>query len=276
MEHYLSADFSLNLKVEGGAFFNSIAIIRVRNEELILEDTLAHLSLFVDAIVALDDSSTDSTPTILRESPHVIAIITNRNWLPEVQARLEAETSHRQMLLEVCRKHVSSNWIMCVDADERFEGNIRELFAEDLAKAPDYVRVSLFDAYMTPFDFRGLSQGQKLLGARKYFGVERRDIVMIFRNVSHFNFIGLDSREPAVSGRGVVMYKCQHYGKSISRKQWDDTCRYYINHFPWDPYGKKWSARIGKSVHLRSDFGTRLEPWSNKLFDRAVIIHPPR
>lgn len=274
MAQSFGTDFSLNLKVEEGSFFNSIAIIRVRNEELILNDTLEHLSQFVDAIVALDDASTDSTPLILKESPHVVGVITNRNWLPDVQARLEAETSHRQMLLDVCRKEVNSNWIMCVDADERFQGDIRGFFAEDLATAPDYVRISLFDAYLTPFDFRAISDGQKLLSSRKYFGVERRDIVMIFRNVDNFNFIGLDSREPTVSGQGLVNFHCQHYGKSISRRQWDETCRYYVNHFPWDPYGQKWSARIGKSIHTKSDFGTRLRPWGNQLFDHAVVIHP--
>lgn len=57
--------------------FKIICILRVRNEELILNDTLEHLSQFCDGIVAFDDASVDNTFCILKSHEKVIAIIKN-------------------------------------------------------------------------------------------------------------------------------------------------------------------------------------------------------
>ena len=46
-----------------------IGITRVRNESLILRDTLDHISNYVDAIIAYDDASTDQTLDILINHP---------------------------------------------------------------------------------------------------------------------------------------------------------------------------------------------------------------
>jgi hypothetical protein len=48
-----------------------IGITRVRNEALILQDTLDYVGKNVDAIVAYDDASTDRTLEILGEHPKV-------------------------------------------------------------------------------------------------------------------------------------------------------------------------------------------------------------
>ena len=48
-----------------------IGITRVRNEALILRDTLDYVGRNVDAIVAYDDASTDRTLEILGEHPKV-------------------------------------------------------------------------------------------------------------------------------------------------------------------------------------------------------------
>ena len=46
-----------------------IEITRVRNEALILRDTLDYVDKHVDAIIAYDDASTDRTLEILRRTP---------------------------------------------------------------------------------------------------------------------------------------------------------------------------------------------------------------
>lgn len=253
---------------------NSVAILRVRNEELILEDTLRHLSRLVDGIILLDDASTDSTFSIAAQHRSVVAIVRNHRWLPGSAARLEAETHHRQLLLDVARQVADPNWIMCADADERYIGPIKEFFDSDYESAPDYVRISLFDSYLTPRDSRAIKKGQALLGSRRFFGPERRDILMIFKNKPQINFTGLDAREPDTFGEGMVLFSCQHFGKSISTEQWEQTCSYYVDHFPWDSYGQKWASRRGKSIHRKSDFNRSLYKWGQKLFTNAVVIHP--
>jgi hypothetical protein len=164
---------------------------------------------------------------------------------------------------------------MCCDADERYFGAIREFFNLKIDGKPNALRVQLFDAYITEKDQHQLKKGEKLRNFRKYFGPERRDIIMIFKNTPEVRFEGLDAREPMVAGEVKTMFYCQHYGKAISIAQHEATCDYYINHFPWDTYGQKWMSRKGKAVHHESDFNTKLYKWGPKLFRNAIQIHPP-
>jgi len=57
-----------------------VATTRVRNEALILPDTLDYLAGHVDAIVAYDDASDDETVDILRRHPKVALIVANQSW----------------------------------------------------------------------------------------------------------------------------------------------------------------------------------------------------
>src|SRR6266702_4557685 len=77
-----------------------IGITRVRNEALILGDTLDFVGQHVDAIVAYDDASTDRTLELLRSHPKVALILANGVWETDVKARRTAEHRHRQLLLQ--------------------------------------------------------------------------------------------------------------------------------------------------------------------------------
>lgn len=248
-----------------------IVLLRIRNEELLLEDTLNHISSFADFIVVYDDASTDQTREILKAHSKVSFIIENNTWLTDVESRLLSETRHRGLLLQEARKRWDFNWCMCCDADERYEGNIREFVTDvNYESKPDGVKISLFDAYMTAFDCEPYRKGQALLGFRSYFGPECRNILMLWKNNINVSFLGLDSREPSVSGNIDIKFKCQHYGKSLSIKHWEDTCEYYVNHFPYDTYGKKWESRKGKAIHDISDFDRPLYEWGNVLFANKI------
>jgi glycosyltransferase involved in cell wall biosynthesis len=254
-----------------------IAILRVRNEELILVDTLDHLATICDGIICYDDASTDRTFEILCEHENVLAVIKNNNWLPTPTDRIYRETQDRSELLQLAAEY-EPEWIFCVDADERFLGNIRDFIHSDRSQNINTIRIQLFDAYITPRDKESFSQGQQLLNYRKFFGVERRDILMLWRNRSDIVFQGLDSREPTVlhpsNQATIVKFYCQHYGKSLSVQQWEDTCDYYANHFPFEEYGRKWLERKGKAIHTLSDFNTELQLWGEQLFQQSKIIHP--
>ena len=143
-------------------------------------------------------------------------------------------------------------------------------------KSVDVIRVPLYDAYMTPNDSNAIKKGTSLVNFRQYFGPERCDIAMIWRNISDIAFSGLDRREPLVNDhhRTCVALSCQHYGKALSEQHWEDTCSYYIDHFPWNSYGSKWNDRRGKAVHTKSDFGAELAKWGEDLFNKSVIIYP--
>lgn len=250
-----------------------VGITRVRNESLILRDTLDHLGTQVDAIVAYDDASTDETLEILQNHPKVAIVIANSRWEGDVAARPSTETRDRELALQVARSRLNFEWALCFDADERLVGNIREFLGSPSAAQCDGIRVQLFDAYMTPDDHAPFMPGQSLLGSRKFFGPERRDILMLWRNSPRVHFEGQIAREPTGIDRIVTDFHCQHYGKAISLAQWEETCDYYIKYFPFETYGQKWLARKGQAIHTQSDFSRPLFEWGEVLFSNAVVIH---
>ncbi|MDJ0513330.1 MAG: glycosyltransferase family 2 protein [Methyloceanibacter sp.] len=246
-----------------------VAMTRVRNEALILPDTLDYLSQHVDAIIVYDDASTDETVDLLRAHPKVALIVANHQWERDVDARRRAEGRHRGLLLDLARAQLPHDWMFCFDPDERVSGNLRDA-VEGADAACDALRVRLFDAYLTADDQEPYTSGQKLMDFRRLYGPEQRDILMLWRNHAGIGFAEGDGRTP----RGMTAVKtdlyCQHYGKSLSVSHWEETCDYYIQHFPYETYGAKWEARKGKAIHAESDFGNPLYEWGEALFRGAV------
>lgn len=251
-----------------------VVITRIRNEELILEDTLAHLSQFGDMIVVYDDCSSDATYEIAKRHPKVAAIIRGKVWEDDPEKRIALETEHRRQLLEIAEVF-KPYWIMCADADERFVGDIASVLSQ-LPNHIDGVRVQLFDAYITDDDQNPYEKSRMLLNFRKNFGPERRDIMMIWRNNGRVKYQGLDKREPQMAPgfETTTAFYCQHYGKSLSIQHWEDTCDYYAKHMPRDKYGLKWEQRKGKAVHKVSDSGRELREWGLELFANSIPVHP--
>jgi glycosyltransferase involved in cell wall biosynthesis len=249
-----------------------VAMTRIRNEALILPDTLDHLATQVDAIVAYDDASTDDSVEILRRHPKVALIVANRSWEADIEARKRAEGRHRGLLLDMARAELPHQWMFCFDPDERVTGNVRS-FVEGLAADPcDAVRVQLFDAYITPEDREPYRPDRPLLHFRRFYGPEQRDILMLWRNHAGIGFAEGDGRTPRGMENIKIDLHCQHYGKSLSVEHWEETCDYYIRHFPYETYGRKWSARKGQAVHAKSDFERPLYEWGETLFANAVKI----
>jgi glycosyltransferase involved in cell wall biosynthesis len=249
-----------------------VGITRVRNEALILRDTLQYVGQHVDAIVAYDDASTDRTLEILRSSQKVALIIRNDLWEEDIVARRIAEGRHRGLSLKIARAQLRFDWMFCFDADERVIGDLRS-FAEGLrASDCDGVRIRLFDAYMTPNDCAPYQSDCELLGFRRFFGPERRDILMLWRDRPEVFFGEHHAREPGGIERLRTDFHCQHYGKSLSVEHWEETCDYYIRHFPFDTYGRKWLDRKGRAIHAESDFMRPLYEWGDTLFANAVMI----
>lgn len=237
-----------------------VGMIRLRNEAELLEDTLDHLATFVDAIVVFDDASTDESVEIARRHPAVREVISNRAW--RSSNRIWEETANRRLLYHRALK-LKPEWVFYSDADERFEGDIRGYLLHECPADVGGIRVSLFDAYLTPDDDRPFTRGDRLWNFRSGFGPERRNILMAWRAGADVDYRLPDSREPqGITGRIVTEFACQHCGKGLSVEQWDETCRYYMAHFP-ALYSDKWAARLGKAIHTESDFGRPLYRWAD-------------
>ncbi len=248
-----------------------VGITRLRNEELILRDTLDYVGRQVDAIIAYDDASTDGTLEMLRTHPKVALVVSNTVWEQDIEARLIAEGRHRGLMLQLAREHLPHEWMLCFDADERVTGDLRGSLQGPLGDC-EGIKVPLFDAYMTPDDCAPYRPDRPLLDFRKYFGPEQRDILMLWRNRAEVFFPEQKARAPGGIERVNTGLYCQHYGKALSVAHWEETCDYYIRHFPFETYGRKWTGRKGQAIHTQSDFMRPLHEWGDALFAAAVKI----
>lgn len=234
-----------------------IGITRVRNEALILADTLRHFLAYCDCIVLYDDCSTDNTVEIAQNFNKVV-IIAGGEWRND---RVMENTRHRAILLQRA-KQLGADWCLCFDADERLIGDLPNL------SACGY-KFRLFDGYLTNERQEHYVQGDLALLPRMW-GPEFRDIVMLFRtDCAIYNGIG--QRAPTMSkpvAPSNVYVK--HFGKCLSIEHWEETCAYYALHFP-EPYRSKWKARRGKALHTVSDFGAELYMWQDLMLHRYKV-----
>lgn len=224
-----------------------VGITRVRNEELIIEDTLRHALGRVDRVILYDDASTDRTLEIARDFDGVMAI-EGSSWRRDRPAE---ETRHRAILMRTA-KGIGAEWCWCFDADERLDGDLPEPTGNGF-------RFRLFDGYMAD-GYDAPYTGGRLDTLPRMWGPEYRDILMMFR-IDAATYRGPDRREPIItSDVALADVRVKHYGKCLSVDHWDDTCNYYADHWP-EPYRSKWAARRGKAIHTKSDFGRPLYRW---------------
>lgn len=222
-----------------------VGITRVRDESLILEDTLQHFLARVDRVLLYDDCSTDNTVEIARSFDRV-QVIEGDEWRPD---RVAENTRHRRILLEAA---AGADWCLCFDADERLEGALPELSGDAFA-------FRLFDGYLTP-ECADPYRGGELSELRRMWGPEYRDIVMLFR-VAAAQYDRPGQRAPTIRGvQQLADVRVRHYGKCLSVEHWEETCRYYADHFP-ARFADKWRDRMGQAIHTASDFGRPLVAW---------------
>lgn len=235
-------------------------ITRVRNEGLILEDTIRHMLERVDHIYLYDDASDDNTVEIAR-SFDAVTVTMGALWRKDRDAE---ETRHRRLMLSQARR-AGHKWCLCFDADERLEGDLPLYEVDD---GIDGYRFKLFDGYMTDKCKTEYVQGRLELLPRMW-GPERRDITMLFR-ISASQYMGMDQREPVVHGPVVTTdVFVKHFGKCISVSQFEATCDYYMQ---WPKYADKWAARKGGAIHAMSDFDRQLYRWKELIGDESKQV----
>ncbi|MEA2515336.1 MAG: hypothetical protein QOJ59_4825, partial [Thermomicrobiales bacterium] len=108
-----------------------VCLIPARNAAADLPRLLSSAATVCDAVVALDDGSTDKTPQILRASPLVARLLTNpvrtdyRGW---------DDAANRNRLLAAAAE-LAPEWILSLDADEAIDPSdaaaLRDFLATD-------------------------------------------------------------------------------------------------------------------------------------------------
>lgn len=233
-----------------------IGLTKIRNESSIIRDTLNHWGqVCTGGIYVYDDASTDNSVALCKESPFVKAVIEGKVWDND---REKAEWMNRQTILTRAKMDANpDDWFVYFDADERLYFNSWDLLFAPHVRA---VACQLFDIYITPEDVN------KHYLDREYVGPEYRTITMFFRNSQYLSYDKPDQRivnlEPGI--KVFIAGYIKHFGKGISVQHWEETCQYYINH--WPKYAAKWEKRLGKAVKTDylSDFGNQLIKWSDR------------
>ncbi len=233
-------------------------LMKMRNEAHILKDTLDNwATICTGGIYIYDDCSTDDSVAIAKAHPAVKEVILGDFWDPD---REKAEWFNRQMVL-MKAKLVSEpeDWFVYFDADEHlYNFNQHELFNDPLVGA---IACRLYDFYITPEDT------EKNYKERDWIGPEFRTIIFFFRNSPILKYHLPDQRIvtlPPQLTNIPIHGDIKHYGKGFSILQWEETCQYYIRH--WPKYADKWRKRVGKAVHadMLSDFGNPLIKWKDR------------
>ena len=235
-----------------------VGLTRVRNESLIIADTIRHLLSYCSHVILFDDCSTDDTVKIAAEAGgKYITIICNDWWRPK---RVAEETRHRVILLE-CARQMGADWCLYMDADERLVGELPELKGNGF-------RFNLFDGYLTA-ERQQKYTGGELARLPRMWGPEFRDIIMLFR-VSAATY--KRGREPYLKNPVLADTVVKHYGKCLSVEHFEETCDYYIQYFAAH-YGRKWQARKGRAIHTVSDMGNELYTWHQLMSDKSKWCH---
>ena len=236
-------------------------ITRVRNESLIIADTIEHFLGYCDQIILYDDCSQDETVEIARQAGgDRLHIIHGDRWRVDRQGE---NTRHRHIL----HKHAQSigaEWCLCFDADERLVGELPKLQGDGFT-------FRLFDGYMTPLLGAPCISGLPLDTLARMWGPEYRDILMLFRT-SAAAYAGTGRREPKLKGviaEAPIMVK--HYGKCLSVEHWEETCDYYMTGFPAS-FRNRWAVRKGKAIHVKSDFDRPLFTWNDLMVNEAAWV----
>ena len=252
-----------------------IGLMTIRNESLIIDDSLDEMAKIADSIIVIDDDSTDNTLAHLFKHPKVTDIVLNKKW-DSGENRGYTEGLFKSIILNIGKQY-KPKWFLLLDADERIENpkNVRKFMLDSVKdKSVQSIEFKLFDAYMTKGDCKPYIAGS-LFNFRKKFGIERREIVMAWKDDKSIYYdpegmlrvpLGIDLDRKAKKD-----FYIQHYGKCLSIDHWEETCDYYIKHYPM--FSEKWKQRKGKGVHgTKSDFGTKLMTWKEVKKDGGVLI----
>src|SRR5262245_32434669 len=128
-----------------------------------------------------------------------------------------------------------------------------------LANSPPSLgnRLSLRASHLRP------SHRQRLYASA--WGADRRDRAPLFRAAT----CARARRSRTSADRSLLLILSQI---AIGRALGGNLRDYYVRHFSFESYGRKWRDRKGRAIHTQSEFMRPLYEWGDRLFANAVKI----
>ena len=107
-----------------------VAMLRVKNGALFVDDWLEHIGPLVDEIVVVDNGSTDGTREKLRAHPQVVAVAETEGFLEGRDKRLAYELARAR----------TPDWMLWLDIDEWFEDRCTRAVLDRMMASPTITR----------------------------------------------------------------------------------------------------------------------------------------
>ncbi len=185
------------------------AVIITKNEEQVIEKALQSVS-FCDEIVVVDNSSTDKTVEIAKKNNAKVFSFTSSDFAKSRNYALE---------------HVTSDWILYVDADERVTTQLAESIKNIISEDSNY------SAFI-------IKRKNFYLG--KYLWPKVELLERLFKKSKLKGWYGVLHESPKVDGKiGILDGYLEHYthrdlsfmlAKTISWSKTEAKLRYKANH----------------------------------------------
>ncbi|MFC1651546.1 methyltransferase domain-containing protein [Patescibacteria group bacterium] len=216
-----------------------IGLTRVKDEKMMMQEHLDHMSKFCDEIWVYDDLSSDGTYEIAKKHPKVKKVIqTSKNWKPKkygiVSDPLELGKKNQRLMDEASKKS-GADWFVFMDVDEFLDEDlIKELPKMLQNQKHDAICLELYDFFITEKDKDKPYKGD-LQAIRPYCGTEYRHQLFLWRNLKGLYFREGTHREPDGLKKSRTLYshhKIKHYGKAKSIEDYKKKAKLYRKYRP--------------------------------------------
>ena len=122
-----------------------VAILRIKDEVLVVRDCLSKLSALTDEIIILDNGSTDGTLAVYREFNKIVKLLNTEGY---------HEGRDKCLLLEEAKKR-NPDWIIWIDGDEVFESHFtREIVEKYMNSRYNKISFKLYNLWLSSTLFR--------------------------------------------------------------------------------------------------------------------------
>lgn len=229
-----------------------VCMMRIKNEERWIAQSLAQTSRLADAIVILDDGSTDNTPKICKSFPKVVKY----EWQNEPKMD---EARDKNKLLKWALE-LEPDWILALDGDEVLEDIAPEVIRELIEYyPPEVTKLELEWLYLWDMETRYRVDGlYRDVFHPRLFKVKGQDPANLrFLSSGHGANLHCGSIPPKITGRTVrLSIKVKHYGYFF-RDQRERKYHWYCGK---DPH----AARAGYYNHLIDETGIQFKSWQER------------
>ncbi|AZO93811.1 glycosyltransferase [Halocella sp. SP3-1] len=236
--------------------FKLLSMMRVKNEEEWLEESIISQLPLVDKLIILDDGSTDQTPEVCKSFPRLVEYhYQKENMLDEVR--------DKNRLLAWALKH-QPDWILALDGDEVLEELAGETIIREISLldplAPQFTVFYLHFLYMwNKKDYYRIDPGiYSNFWQPRLFSLHKQNIGrLLFKNTDHggnFHCGSIPANLRWIPRKLDVRVK--HYGYFTAeqrRRKYDWYCQH-------DPQ----KAKTGYYEHLISEEGLILAKWKER------------